>query len=119
MQSQPRKLRKIEGVHCQAPPTGTVLEAANAYIVSHYPFGCLGGTPRRLVLENLHLWIVPIFLTSPGVGPVGEVGVIAVDDLTTQVIGGTERQEVAEAICGLKERKRDDLEAAFLRARTV
>jgi hypothetical protein len=52
------------------------------------------------------------FFTSPGLGPVGEVGVIAIDDKTGQVAGGTERHEVAKAMCTFKESKRDDLEAA-------
>src|SRR5213593_3335885 len=93
-----------------------VCEVANAYIVSHYPFGCLGGMPRRLVLKDSSLWIIPVFLTSPGAGPVGEVGVLAVDERATQVIGGTQRPEVAAAIRHLKEHGRDGLEAAFLRA---
>jgi hypothetical protein len=95
-----------------------VRQSANAYIVSHYPFGCLGGTPRRLVLKNLCLWVIPVFLTSPGVGPVGEVGVVAVNDRTAKVVGGTERQEVAAAVRTLKTNKHHDLEAAFLRSRT-
>jgi len=119
MQSQ----RNKSGVSKARPPkanaTESVRQAANAYIVSHYPFGWLGGTPRRLKLKHLGLWIVPVFLTSPGIGPVGEAGVVAVDDLTTKVVGATEQQEVTEMVRHLKESKADELEAAFLRARTV
>ena len=59
------------------------MQAANGYIVRHYPFGCLGINPRRLVGKN-DFWIVPIFLTSPGYGAVGEVGLVAVDALSHQ-----------------------------------
>src|SRR2546429_1897966 len=55
-----------------------VVQSANGHIVSHYPFGCLGGTPHRLVGQS-NFWIVPVFLTSPGYGAVGEVGWVAVD----------------------------------------
>src|SRR5882762_1467069 len=48
--------------------------AASAYIVGNYPIGFLGGTPQRLTLEGRPFWIVPIVLTSPGYGAVGEVG---------------------------------------------
>ncbi len=89
------------------------LEAANGYIVRHYPFGCLGGTPQRLVGASGELWIIPVVLTSPGYGAVGEVGLIAVDAGTFEVVNGTQRQEVAQAIKRLKEAKRDELEAAF------
>ena len=95
-----------------------ILRAANGYIVRHYPFGCLGNNPRRLIGKS-DFWIVPIFLTSPGYGPVGEVGFVAVDSRTHQVVSATDRQEVNKAIKHLKEIKRDELEAAFLQARTV
>src|SRR4051794_26287313 len=64
--------------------TETVQITANEYIVPHYPIGYLGGLPRRLELENRALWIVPIILTSPGYGAVGEVGVVAIDARTGQ-----------------------------------
>jgi hypothetical protein len=99
--------------------TETVQITANEYIVPHYPFGYLGGIPRRLELKNRVLWIVPILLTSPGYGAVGEVGVLAIDARTGQVVGSTPREEVVAAGKRLREAKRDELEAAFRRARTV
>jgi hypothetical protein len=98
--------------------TEAVLQSANAYIVRRYPFGCLGKNPQRLVGES-DLWVVSIFLTSPGYGAVGAVGLVAVDARTHQIVGATERQEVNRAIKHLKESKRDELEAAFHQARTV
>ncbi len=123
-----------QGIHMpsqlkQSPPSqhgrpkanmaDTVQDAANAFIVGHYPFGCLGGTPRRLVIKGIVMWIVPVFFTSPGIGPVGEVGAVAVHESTKTVIGSTERQDVAHAVKTLKASKRNELEAAFLRARTA
>lgn len=95
------------------------IRAANGYLVPNYPLGFLGGTPRRLTLEKRTIWIVPIVLTSPGYGAVGEVGVIAVHPHTGKVLGGTPRAEVVAAAKQLREAKRDELQAAFLRARTV
>ena len=95
-----------------------VLQSANGYIVKNFPIGCLGTKPRHLLGES-DFWIVPVFLTSPGYGAVGEVGLVAVDAVTHQVVGATTRQEVNRAIKSLKESKRDELEAAFHEARTV
>lgn len=94
-----------------------VLQSANGYIVRHYPFGCLGKNPQRLVGAT-DFWIVPIFLTSPGFGAVGEVGLVAVDACTHQVVSATARPQVNKAIKHLQETKHDALEAAFHRART-
>src|SRR5207244_4337964 len=90
--------------------------AANGHIVRHYPIGCLGGTARLLQLGSRELWIVPIMLTSPGYGAVGEVGVVALDARTRAVVGSTPRQEVGVAVQRLREEKHDELEAAFHRA---
>lgn len=91
--------------------------AANSHIVRHYPIGCLGGQPRRLVGKNGDQWMVPIVLTSPGHGAVGEVGFVIVSAGRHQVVGSTEREAVGRAIKLLKESKGDELEAAFHRSR--
>lgn len=98
---------------------GAAVRAANEYIVPNYPIGFLGGIPRRLSLEKRTVWIVPIVLTSPGYGAVGEVGFMAVDARTGKVLGGTSRPEVVAAAKQLREANHDELQAAFLRARTV
>ena len=36
-----------------------VLQSANGFIVRHYPFGCLGGSPQRLVGES-DFWIASV-----------------------------------------------------------
>lgn len=114
-----KKLRRAGAAERERRRRAAVLQAANGHIVRHFPFGCLGGTPRRLVGEKGELWIVPVVLTSPGYGAVGEVGLVAVDARTGRVVNGSDRHEVARAIKHLKEAKRDALEAAFRQARTV
>src|SRR5262245_14940805 len=93
--------------------------AANTHIVRYYPIGCIGGTPRRLTLDSRDIWIVPIVLTSPGYGPVGECGVVALDARTLAILDSSPRDEVGAAIVHLREIRRDELEAAFQKARTV
>jgi hypothetical protein len=103
----------------RADPAELVVVAANEYIVSHYPVGLLAGTPRRLGLGGRELWIVPIVLTSPGYGAVGEVGLVALETGERKVVGSTPRSEVVAEIQRLREEKHEQLEAAFHRARTV
>lgn len=93
--------------------------AANSYCVRHYAISYTGGTPRRLTLDNKDVWIVPVVFTSPGYGIVGEVGVVAVDAVTHEIAGASPREEVRAAGAKLAEEKRDELHAAFLRARTA
>jgi hypothetical protein len=100
-------------------PEERAVIAANRFIIREYPLGVLGGPPRRLTLKGSEAWIVPVILTSPGYGAVGEVGMVAVDGRTGKIVGSTPREEVAAAGKRLREEKRDELQAAFLRARTV
>ncbi len=93
--------------------------AANRYILFHYPTMYTGALPRRLTLPNLVAWAVPIVLTHPEHGVVGDVGLVAVDAASGQVVGATPRSEVVATGKKLREAKRYDLEAAFLRPRAV
>jgi hypothetical protein len=58
-----------------------------------------------------------MMLTSPGCGYVGQVGVIAVDARTGEVLGGSPKEAVLPAIRLSREGKHDEIEAGFLRAR--
>ena len=93
--------------------------AANEHCLRQYGSGSTGGTPRRLSLRADEVWIVPVVLTSPGYGAVGEVGVVAVEAGTGAVVGATPRDEVRAAGTRLAREKRHELDAAFRRARTT
>jgi hypothetical protein len=80
--------------------------------------GYLAGTPRRLGIDGRELWIVPIVLTSPGYGAVGDVGFVALDPEKLQPVGSTPRAEVVAAARRLREEKHEEIEGAFRRART-
>jgi hypothetical protein len=110
--SRKRSARPTAAVTARA----AVIEA-NAYMLINYIIGLIGGTPYRLSLADRKLWIVPIMLTSPGYGHVGQIGVVAVDACTGEVVGGSPKDEVITEIRRLRREKNDELEAAFLRAR--
>jgi len=92
---------------------------ANEFIVREYPIGFLGGAPLHLRVQTKELWVVPILLTSPGYGSVGPAGLVAIDAAAQEVVASTPRPEVVAAGRRLRESKRDELEAAFHRARAV
>jgi hypothetical protein len=119
--SSARRLRSAKGSAKRGRQRGSEVEsvqiAANSYCLRHYGVRVSGGVPRRLALQNVKVWIVPACLTSPGYGVVGEVGVVALDAATREVIGATSRDEVQAAAARLKREKRDELDAAFHGAR--
>jgi hypothetical protein len=90
---------------------------ANEYSLLNYAVGYKGSTPRRVSLMNKEVWIVPLVLTSPGYGIVGEVGVVIIDAWTSKILGATRREEVRAAGNKLAKEKRDEIDAAFHRAR--
>src|ERR1051326_5512193 len=84
--------------------------AANKYLLFHYPTLFTGALPRRLKLPTCDVWVVPIVLTHPDRGIVGETGLVAMDAQTGQVIGSTPRAEVVAAGKRFREAKPEDLE---------
>jgi hypothetical protein len=106
---------------CPASPIGreAALIAVNAHCLRHYGTGYSGGEPRRLVLNERVMWIVPALLTSPGYGAVGEVGVVAVDAGTGTIVGATPTVEARAAGARLAQEKRHEIDAALHRARTI
>ncbi len=94
--------------------------AVNEYCLLHYGTNFSSGTPVRCSLASprADLWVVPVMLGSPGYGWVGQVGTVVLDAASGQVVGADPRQQVYAAASRLKEEKRDELKAAFLRARS-
>jgi hypothetical protein len=89
---------------------------ANEYCIRQYAIGYSGGVPRRLSLKGSDVWIVPVVLTSPGYGVVGEVGVVAVDARSYEITGATPHDDVKAAGARLAQENRDALDAAFHQA---
>jgi len=113
------KRSRAKAEHMVVSEAEKAVIAANRFMLREYPLGILGGTPRRLNVKGADVWIVPVLLTSPGYGAVGEVGMVAVDARNGAIVGSTPRADVVASGKRLREEKRDDLEAAFLRARST
>jgi hypothetical protein len=55
------------------------------------------GTPQRVLFPLRSTWVVPVHLTYPSCGVVGEVGMIVVDETTGEVVAWTSPQEMYQA----------------------
>lgn len=95
------------------------LVAANTYALFHYPTMFTGAGAHRLVLAELDLWVVPIVLTHPDHGILGNVGLVVIDASSGQVVAGTPRAEVVAAGKRVREGKGYDVRATLLRSRAV
>ena len=96
-----------------------VQSVSNGYCLRTYGDAYTGATPRSLSLPAGTIWVVPVMFNSAGYGPVGEVGIVAVDPRTLEILDATPKHEVRAAGARLARVKRDDLHAAFRRARAT
>jgi hypothetical protein len=67
--------------------------AASWFILFHYPTMFTGARPHRLRLATVDLWVVPVVLTHPDHGIIGEVGMVGIESRTGEVVGHTPRAE--------------------------
>jgi hypothetical protein len=63
-------------------------------------------------------WLAPILMITPGL-VVGQVGEAIVSQETLEIISHTSIEQIHAAAITLRERHKDEIEAAFLRARKV
>ena len=87
--------------------------AANRFIVEHLPDRFSAGLPKLVLFPLKPLWLVPVHLTYPDLGVVGEVGMLAVDRVHPVVVGWTPPEEMEALARKLYEENRDEIELAF------
>ena len=75
--------------------------------------------PRRLTVADGELWIVPVVLTHPDHGVLGDAGFVAIEAATGAVVGSTSRREVVRAGKQLREAKTNGVAAAVFQARAL
>lgn len=86
---------------------------ANRFILENLPDRLSAGEPRLLAFPIRTVWIIPIELTYPNIGLVGQVGFVAVDGEQEIVVGWTPFDVVEEAAQQLYTDHQDAIEAAF------
>jgi len=87
--------------------------AANQFIVEHLPDRFSAGLPKLVLFPLRPLWLVPVHLTYPGVGVVGEVGMLAVDGDRPVVVGWTPPERMEALAHQLYEEHSNEIELAF------
>ncbi len=119
----------IEGPHLIEPSDAraipmridaeTAKRLANRFILENLPDRFCAGTPRFLQFPLRSVWIVPVVLSYPRIGPVGQAGIAAIDTETGSVVGWTPLDEMKKAAEAIYERKKADIEAAFSSTRNA
>jgi hypothetical protein len=102
----------------QVVSTITALEAqaaANLFLFEHLPDRFLAVEPTWETAAQL--WRVPVVITYPFIGSIGEVGEIMVSASSEEIASHTSLDEMTSRARSLYERHRDSIEAAFSQAR--
>ncbi len=86
---------------------------ANKFILKNLRSCFTSGLPKSINFPIKRIWIVPILLSYPNVGIVGEVGVIAVDSESDSVVGFTPKKEMEKIGKTLYEEKKSEIEIVF------
>ena len=89
------------------------LIAANRFLLKTMRDRFTAGLPKQVIFSTRSVWIVPILLTYPQTGVLGEVGMIAVDDQRGTIVGWTPVEEVERLGKELYEEKKGEIEPAF------
>jgi len=90
-----------------------VMALANRFILTRLPDRFSAGLPKSVNFPTRRLWVVPVMLTYPHIGIVGEVGMVVVDAEQQTVVGWTQVQEMEELARQLYLEKKHEIELAF------
>jgi hypothetical protein len=104
----PRPVKVVKKIDEEA----AIMEA-NGFIIEHLPDRFCAGAPKMVEFPVRKVWAVPILLSYPRIGPVGEAGIIAVDAEIGTVVGWTPLEEVIKAAQKIYSERKEEIEAAF------
>lgn len=97
-----------------AIPQTSAFEAeatAGGFLLNHLPDRFSTGAPR--FDEASGEWRVPVILAYPRIGSVGEVGELAINDASGEVVSHTPFDEIKKRALDVYEQRRDEIKAAF------
>jgi hypothetical protein len=69
------------------------------------------GTPQRVLFPLRSTWVVPVQLTYPGCGVIGEVSMVVVDETTGEVVTWTSPQAMHQATEQLYQEHKEEIES--------
>ena len=105
----PQTLPKLTALEAQA--------AANGYLLDNLPDSFLAIEPR--FDPPTKAWRLPIVISYPFIGPIGEVGEIHVSSHSEEIVSVTPLDEMKTRARALYEQHRKAIQAAFHRARNA
>ena len=105
----------IETTHrtAQKVDSTTALKTANRFILEMMRDRFCAGTLKRVMFPTRAVWIVSVVLTYPKKGVIGEVGAIAVDCETGEIVGWTPIEEMETVAKDLYEGEKKAIEIAI------
>lgn len=84
---------------------------ANHFLSDHLPDRFIADRAQLTATEDV--WQVPVFLTYPFIGSLGQVGEVLVSTASEAVVFHTPLEEIKQAGQKLYEAHRDEIQAAF------
>ena len=87
--------------------------AATGFLLDHVGNQLLAGQPHLMLSPTRATWIVPIHLAYLHTGPLGSVGVVAVDDETGLFVAWTPIEQIKSASRALRAAKEPTLSQQF------
>jgi hypothetical protein len=87
--------------------------AATDFLLDHLGNQLVAGEPYLMVSAVRAVWIVPVQLAYVHTGTLGTVGVVAVDEETSQVVGWTPIPQMKTASRRLRETRVSDITEQF------
>ena len=93
-------------------PAVTAMQAeaeASLFLTDRLPDRISASSPH--LDESAHVWRVPVVLTYPFIGTLGQIGEVVVGATKAEVISSTPVDEMLESARSLAEKHRDAIEA--------
>jgi len=87
--------------------------AATGFLLDHVGNQLIAGQPHLMISPTRATWIVPIHLAYLYTGPIGSVGVVAIDDETGLVVAWTPLDQIKAASRALRAAKEPSLTQKF------
>ena len=106
----------LETQFAQRKPRTNAEEAQGAsteFLLDHVGNQLLAGQPHLMVSATEATWVVPVHLSYLPTGPIGSVGVVAIDDETGLVVAWTPIDQMKAASRTLRKRKEPYLTQQF------
>jgi hypothetical protein len=88
-------------------------KVVSGHLILHVGHMICAGHPHPAVFGGREWWLVPLVYSSPGTGPIGDVGVAVVDPAKGEMVFCSPLHEIHKYAKEIIERHRDYIEESF------